>query len=70
LPGFAADPLLVRSGSGVVPSDAARWSQVGPIAARCLSFGQIPAMVASSLLVFTTGRLYCEHFVAATLKRD
>lgn len=33
------------------------------IAARCPYFGQIPAMVASSLLVLTTGRQYCERFV-------
>ncbi|KAF1022261.1 MAG: Nodulation protein D 2 [Paracidovorax wautersii] len=36
------------------------------IAARCAHFGQIPAMVADSLLVLTTGRQYCERF-AATL---
>jgi len=33
------------------------------IAARCPYFGLIPAMVASSLLVLTTGRQYCERFV-------
>ncbi|MDF1486635.1 LysR family transcriptional regulator [Ramlibacter sp. H39-3-26] len=33
------------------------------IAARCAHFGLIPAMVASSLLVLTTGRQYCERFV-------
>ncbi|RZJ25849.1 MAG: LysR family transcriptional regulator [Haliea sp.] len=32
------------------------------IAARCPHFGLIPAMVASSLLVLTTGRQYCERF--------
>jgi len=32
------------------------------IAARCPYFGQIPAMVASTLLVMTTGRQYCERF--------
>ena len=33
------------------------------IAARCPHFGLIPAMVADSLLVLTTGRQYCERFV-------
>ena len=33
------------------------------IAARCPYFGQIPAMVASTLLVMTTGRQYCERFI-------
>jgi DNA-binding transcriptional LysR family regulator len=32
------------------------------IAARCPHFGLIPRMVASSLLVLTTGRQYCERF--------
>lgn len=31
------------------------------IVARCAYFGLIPQMVASSLLVLTTGRTYCEH---------
>jgi len=34
------------------------------IVARCPHFGLIPAMVASSLLVLTTGRQYCERFTA------
>jgi len=33
------------------------------ITARCPHFGLIPGMVASSLLVMTTGRQYCERFV-------
>ena len=33
------------------------------IAARCAYFGLIPAIVASSLLVLTTGRQYCERFL-------
>ncbi|RYF63147.1 MAG: LysR family transcriptional regulator [Comamonadaceae bacterium] len=33
------------------------------ITARCPHFGLIPAMVASSLLVMTTGRQFCERFV-------
>ncbi len=34
------------------------------IATRCAHFGLIPGMVASTLLVLTTGRQYCERFVA------
>ncbi len=33
------------------------------ITARCAHFGLIPSMVASSLLVLTTGRQYCERYV-------
>jgi DNA-binding transcriptional LysR family regulator len=33
------------------------------ITARCPHFGLIPAMVASSLLVMTTGRQFCERYV-------
>lgn len=33
------------------------------ISSRCAHFGLIPGMVASSLLVLTTGRQYCERFV-------
>jgi DNA-binding transcriptional LysR family regulator len=33
------------------------------VVARCPHFGQIPAMVAESLLVLTTGRHYCERFL-------
>ncbi len=33
------------------------------ISARCPHFGLIPAMVAGSLLVLTTGRQYCERYV-------
>ncbi len=35
------------------------------ITARCHHFGLIPSMVASTLLVMTTGRQYCERFVDA-----
>ena len=34
------------------------------ISVRCPHFGLIPAMVASSLLVLTTGRQYCERYTA------
>ena len=33
------------------------------ITVRCPHFSLMPAMVASSLLVMTTGRQYCERFV-------
>ena len=33
------------------------------ITARCAHFGLIPAMVASSLLVLTTGRQFCERYL-------
>lgn len=33
------------------------------ITARCAHFGLIPAMVASSLLILTTGRLFCERYL-------
>jgi DNA-binding transcriptional LysR family regulator len=35
------------------------------ITVRCPHFGLIPAMVAGSLLVLTTGRQYCERYTAA-----
>lgn len=35
------------------------------ITVRCPHFGLIPAMVASSLLVLTTGRQYCERYAGA-----
>jgi DNA-binding transcriptional LysR family regulator len=35
------------------------------ITARCAHFGLIPAMVAQSLLVLTTGRQYCERFLGS-----
>ncbi|MDM4766190.1 LysR family transcriptional regulator [Pelomonas sp. SE-A7] len=33
------------------------------IAVRCAHFGQLPAMVADSLLVLTTGRLFCSRYL-------
>src|SRR4029077_15443451 len=38
------------------------------IMARCAHFGLIPDMVASSLLVLTTGRQYCERFAHLPVK--
>jgi DNA-binding transcriptional LysR family regulator len=100
---LAGDPLLVRSGAGMVPTDAglrmiepsasilrADWLEAEHIAptpthpgargviddqlealglrrnitARCPHFGLLPRMVASSLLVLTTGRQFCERYTA------
>ena len=36
------------------------------IAARCAYFGLMPRMVASTLLVLTTGRHYCQRFLEGT----
>src|SRR3989344_6039409 len=103
---LAGDPLLVRSGASMMPTDAA-LRMVEPagailrsaealfsdargfdprtptrpgargvihahlyslgrqrlISARCARFSLIPSIVASSLLVLTTGRQYCERYV-------
>ncbi len=48
---------------GVIDEHLASLGLRRHIAARCPYFGQIPAMVASTLLVMTTGRQYCERFV-------
>jgi DNA-binding transcriptional LysR family regulator len=47
---------------GVIDDHLASLGMSRHIAARCPYFGQIPAMVASTLLVMTTGRQYCERF--------
>lgn len=48
---------------GVIDDHLAQQGMTRNITARCPHFGLIPAMVASSLLVLTTGRQYCERFV-------
>ncbi len=50
---------------GVIDGHLAALGLQRHIAARCPYFGQIPAMVASTLLVLTTGRQYCARFVDA-----
>jgi DNA-binding transcriptional LysR family regulator len=50
---------------GVIDDHLATLGLVRKMAARCPHFGLIPAMVAGSLLVLTTGRQYCERFVDA-----
>ncbi|MDP3618691.1 MAG: LysR family transcriptional regulator [Ramlibacter sp.] len=47
---------------GVIDEYLESQGLVRNITARCAHFGLIPAMVASSLLVLTTGRQYCERF--------
>lgn len=48
---------------GVIDEQLASQGLTRRITARCPHFGLIPAMVAGSLLVLTTGRQYCERFV-------
>ncbi|NCT96609.1 MAG: LysR family transcriptional regulator [Comamonadaceae bacterium] len=47
---------------GVIDEHLAGLGLTRHITARCPHFGLIPAMVAGSLLVLTTGRQYCERF--------
>ncbi|MBA3771821.1 MAG: LysR family transcriptional regulator [Ramlibacter sp.] len=47
---------------GVIDDHLESLGLVRNITARCPHFGLIPSMVASSLLVLTTGRRYCERF--------
>ncbi len=47
---------------GVIDDHLAAKGLVRNITARCPHFGLIPAMVAGSLLVLTTGRQYCERY--------
>ncbi|MDD3786169.1 MAG: LysR family transcriptional regulator [Hydrogenophaga sp.] len=57
-------PMPTHPGArGVIDDHLASQGLARNIAVRCPIFGQIPAMVAGSLLVLTTGRQYCEHFV-------
>ena len=64
---LAADhiaPSAMHPGAkGVIDDYLDSQGQVRNITARCPHFGLIPAMVASTLLVLTTGRQYCERFV-------
>ena len=48
---------------GVIDEHLDRVGQTRNIAARCAHFGLMPRMVASSLLVLTTGRQYCQRFL-------
>lgn len=48
---------------GVIDEHLDRQGLQRHIAARCAHFGLMPRMVASSLLVLTTGRQYCQRFL-------
>ena len=48
---------------GFIDEHLSTLGMVRNITARCPHFSLIPAMVAGSLLVFTTGRQYCERVV-------
>ena len=50
---------------GVIDDHLATLGMERNITARCPHFGLIPSMVASSLLVLTTGRQYCERYTAS-----
>jgi DNA-binding transcriptional LysR family regulator len=47
----------------VIDEHLDRLGLVRHISARCAHFGLMPRMVASSLLVLTTGRQYCQRFL-------
>jgi DNA-binding transcriptional LysR family regulator len=56
-------PTATHPGArGVIDDHLEQLGLARNITARCAHFGLIPAMVAESLLVLTTGRQYCERF--------
>jgi len=58
-------PMPTHPGArGVIDDHLADQGLARHISTRCAHFGLIPAMVASSLLVLTTGRQYCERFAS------
>jgi DNA-binding transcriptional LysR family regulator len=59
-------PTALHMGArGVIDEHLASQGLQRNITVRCPHFGLMPAMVASSLLVMTTGRQYCERFTSA-----
>jgi DNA-binding transcriptional LysR family regulator len=57
-------PMPMHPGAlGVIDQHLAAAGLVRQIAVRASHFGLIPQMVADSLLVLTTGRLFCSRFV-------
>ncbi len=57
-------PTATHPGAkGVIDDHLAALGLTRNITARCPHFGLIPGMVASSLLVLTTGRQYCERYL-------
>jgi DNA-binding transcriptional LysR family regulator len=56
-------PTAMHPGArGVIDDHLDSLGLARNITVRCPHFGLIPAMVASSLLILTTGRQYCERF--------
>ncbi|MES2414764.1 MAG: LysR family transcriptional regulator [Pseudomonadota bacterium] len=56
-------PTATHPGAkGIIDEHLAALGLARNITVRCPHFGLMPAMVASSLLVMTTGRQYCERF--------
>ena len=56
-------PTATHPGAkGVIDEHLATLGLARNITVRCPHFGLMPSMVASSLLVMTTGRQYCERF--------
>ena len=56
-------PAATHPGAkGVIDEHLASLGMSRNITVRCPHFGLMPSMVASSLLVMTTGRQYCERF--------
>lgn len=57
-------PMPTHPGArGVIDGHLATLGLNRHITVRCPHFGSIPAMVASTLLVLTTGRQYCERYL-------
>jgi DNA-binding transcriptional LysR family regulator len=57
-------PMPTHPGArGVIDEHLASQGLTRRITTRCPHFGLIPAMVAGSLLVLTTGRQYCERYL-------
>lgn len=58
-------PMATHPGAkGVIDEHLATLGMARNITVRCAHFGLMPSMVASSLLVMTTGRQYCERFAS------
>lgn len=56
-------PMATHPGAkGVIDEHLAALGMTRNITVRCAHFGLMPSMVASSLLVMTTGRQYCARF--------
>ncbi|MBI2726967.1 MAG: LysR family transcriptional regulator [Polaromonas sp.] len=56
-------PTATHPGAkGIIDEHLAKLGLSRNITVRCPHFGLMPSMVASSLLVMTTGRQYCERF--------